>query len=181
MKTISIKTIGFLFFLSLFSLLSCSEGRDETLVLIPEGKKITIKALPAGNTTILRAKGTFFKIYSDFKHYGLDNEQVASKETTVSVYKLKQKAETLSEVFNSLGRDLNEIYLTQSQVIDFCQNNPQLLCQNGPTLYLIKENNEFFVIKMYSDNNGLQVSVDRLDDKDALFSVSNYHLVIPVI
>lgn len=177
MKTISIKAVGFLFFLSF---LSCSEGRDETLVLIPDGKKIAIEALPAGHTTIYQSRNVFFHV-SSFEYKGLENEQIASEETIVNVYKSKQKITTFSEMFNSLNSDLKKLCLTQSQIVSFCQKNSQHLCQGGPTFFLIENNNGFLVVRVHSFANGLQASFDRFEDKDPLLNVVNYHLVVPAI
>ncbi len=181
MKTISIKTIGFLFFLSLFSFLSCSKSQDEVLTLVPEGEKIIIEALPAGYSTISQAKDVFPYAGTDIEYRNINNEQKAKKETIVNIYESKKGIVSFSQVFNPLNEDLNKLCLTQGQVVNFCRKKSQHLCQGGPTFFLIKENDEFLIIKVHSFANGLIVAANLFDDNDGLSDISNYRLVVPAI
>jgi len=172
------KTINFFVCLTFLSLLSCISKKNEILTLVSDGEKLVIEALPAGNTTINRAKETFFHV-SSFEYIGLDKEQIASEETEVNVYQSTQMFTTFSEMYNSLGVDLNKLCFTQSQIINFCQKNSQYLCQGGPTFFLIKNNDKFLVVRIHSFANGLQASFDPFNDKNPLEDVSKYHLVVP--
>jgi len=137
--------------------------------------------LPAGYQTISQAKDIFPRVGSDIKYRHIDNEQIATIETVVNIYESKQSAATFSQAFSSLNEDLNKLCLTQSQIVNFCRKKSQHLCEGGPTFFLIKENNEFFVIDVYSFANGLKVGAESFDSKYALLDLSNYRIIVPEI
>lgn len=180
MKTISIKTVGFLFFLSLFSLLSCSKNQDDVLAVIFKEKKITIDSLPANYSTISSAKlKIFYDVVVDPECRNLNNEQVFSEKMEVRVYELKQNV-TLFQMFTSLSNNLNELCLTQSQIVNFCEKNFEYLRQDGfVTFFLFKENNEFFVAKVNVKFGRQTVFIHRLDYNHVWKSEHALRLVVP--
>jgi len=180
MKTISIKTIGFLFFLSLFSFLSCSKNQDEVLTVIFKEKRITIDSLPANYSTISSARlKIFYDVVFDPECHNLNNEQVFSKETEVNVYELKQNA-TLFQMFTFLSNDLDRLCLTQSQIVNFCEKNFEYLRQDGfVTFFLFKENNKFFVAKVNVKFGRQTVFIHRLDYNNIWKSEHALRLVVP--
>jgi cAMP phosphodiesterase len=70
--------------------------------------------------------------------------------------------------------------LTQSQIISFCKKHKKnLASNNAATLFLFKENNEFFVAYVCVDFDGLLVDVYRFED-DRVWSAAYAHrLVVP--
>lgn len=196
MKTISIKTIVFLFFLSFFSLLSCSEEQQKEvlapveqqksiLVLVSNENKAVVENLPSGyvKNLVTDAGGTFryYKTSSLETSWTSCDVQRASDKMTMNIYELKQNA-TFLQMFSSLNEDLNKLCLTQSQIVNFCQKNQKHLSQNGPTFFLFKEGNKFFVAKVDVFSDGLSVHVYHLENKDTwIASVYNYRVITPAI
>lgn len=159
---------------------SRNKGGKQKNILSLLSEKLIIPSLPAGWTTIARAKKTFRSfIDSDFKNWDLDNKQSASEETEVKVYELKQDV-NFSQMFNSLNTDLEKLYLTQSQIIYFCERHFENLRQDGyATFFLFKENNEFFVAEVYVNSDGLNVYVFRFEYDGVWFAEYAYRLVVP--
>lgn len=176
MKTISIKTIAFL------SFLSCSVAQDEVLNVIFKENKIIIDSLPANYSTIANAKlKIFYDVSFDSECHNLNNEQGSSRETEVKVYELKQNA-TFFQMFTSLNDDLNKLCFTQSQIVNFCEKNFEYLRQDGfVTFFLFKENNEFFVAKVNVKFGRQTVFIHRLDYNYVWKSEHALRLVAPTI
>lgn len=90
-----------------------------------------------GTETIANA-GKIFEasIHSGFKDSKLNKASVATPETVVTLYELHEGA-TLAQMFGYLGRDLQELCLTQAQVINFCKKHTQWI--GGLTFFLFKD------------------------------------------
>ncbi len=159
---------------------SRNKGGKQKNILSLLSEKLIIPSLPAGWTTIVRAKEIFRSfIDSDFKNWGLDKEQDVSEETEVKVYELKQDA-NFSQMFNSLNTDLEKLCLTQSQIIYFCERHSENLRQDGyATFFLFKENNEFFVAGVGVGSGGLGVRVYRFEGGGVWRAECAHRLVVP--
>ena len=140
------------------------------LRLISGGEKVTISACKGGkNANIYNAKKTFpGYIDSDFKDYGINVPQPATKETDVAVYEMYNKNADFETLFGSLGTDLKSLaFESQEQIETFCQENKQWLRTDGyETFFLFAENvggeENFFVADVGWDSGELGVYVHRL-------------------
>lgn len=132
------------------------------LKLISGADELKIPAT-TGKATLVKAKNTFCSgIDSDFKNWGTDKAGVAKEEAQVSVYELVRHAR-FAEMFNSLSTDLDELCLTQDQIIEFCKTHTSWLRKKGyGTFFLFKVNNEFFVCRVRVYGDGLCAYVNRL-------------------
>jgi len=198
------KTAQFFIYLSCLYLLSCSGGQQKNdlsskerqkeiltseeqqnkiLTLIPSQSKIIIESLPAGyvKNLVTNASETFryYRSSNLNMDWSSGGEQKASEEILVDVYELKQNA-TFSTMFKFLNSELDKLCLTQSQIVYFCQKNSTHLSQEGPTFFLFKENNKFFVAQVNVFSDGLQVHVYDFNYKDIwIANVYDYRLVVP--
>jgi hypothetical protein len=139
------------------------EPKSSMLKLISAGEKIMIEALD-GKATIAEAK-KIFKSYldSDFKNWGLNKSGSATAETLVDINEIVEDGNFV-QIFTALNSDLNKIVMTQAQIIRFCEKHPTLLRQDGnATFFLIKENDEYFVVSVVVFSDGLDVRVRRLE------------------
>ncbi|MEI7452238.1 MAG: hypothetical protein WCK37_03485 [Candidatus Falkowbacteria bacterium] len=117
----------------------------------------------------------------DFKKFRLNNNNQPTKETFVYEFELTVDAKFV-EVFNSLNSDLDKLVMTQAQIICFCEKYPNRLRQGGDgksTIFLIKKDNEYFVVGVCVDSGGLYVFVRRFIDEVVLFATDLHHVVVP--
>jgi len=138
--------------------------------------------LPAcdGKDYIAKAEDTFKSwIDGDFKNWGLDKAGSKTKETLLEVREITENG-TFNDIFGSLGEDLDKLVMTQSQIISFCGKHPTLLRQEGyATFFLIKENDEYFVVDVDVNSDGLYAGVGRLEDDRVWDGVYRHRLVVP--
>ena len=72
----------------------------------------------------------------------------------VDVYEMNQNAR-FPKIFGSFGRELNVLIFTQDQVIEFCTKYPRKLRTGSyGTFFLLKEGNNFFVARVYFNDDG---------------------------
>lgn len=149
------------------------------LRLISEYEDIIIPACD-GSATLAQAKETFLSyIDSDLKNWGLDKAGIATEKTTVQVYELVKDA-TFAQMFGSIGVDLDKLCLTQHQIKTFCEKHTKWLRTNGDaTLFLFKEEGQFFVADVRVYSNGLGVLVLRFGDEHVWIADYWHRLVVP--
>ncbi|NLT51502.1 MAG: hypothetical protein GXX85_11345, partial [Ignavibacteria bacterium] len=164
---------------SLFEENKTSKENPSITQLISSNEKLMIEALD-GKTHIAGAKNVFKSyIDSDFKNFGLNQPGLATAETLVDVSAIVENA-TFTQIFTSITTDLDKLVLTQNQIIRFCEKHPTWLRQDGyGTFFLIKENNEYFVVSVYVYSNGLLVIVLRLVSFIVWFGVYRHRVVSP--
>ncbi len=154
-----------------------SVGGTSITRLIESG--IMIEALD-GKAYISNAKNTFKSgIGSNLKNWKLDQKGNATEETLLDIHEIVEDAR-FSQIFSSINPDLDKLVMTQSQIIRFCEKHPTLLRQEGyATFFLIKENDEYFVVRVYVYSDGLRVYVDRFEDDSVWLGVSRRRVVSP--
>jgi len=164
---------------SLFEENKTSKENPSITQLISSNEKLMIEALD-GKTHIAGAKNVFKSyIDSDFKNFGLNQPGLATAETLVDVSEIVENA-TFTQIFTSITTDLDKLVLTQNQIIRFCEKHPTWLRQDGyGTFFLIKENNEYFVVSVYVYSDGLRVIVLRLVSFIVWFGVYRHRVVSP--
>jgi len=144
------------------------------LSLISGGSTLTLKAL-RGKRLIYKAKNTFKSFpVADFVNWGINKPDIATPETTINVHEMVANG-TFLDIFRSLPGTWNQKWLSQDQVIEFCESLPDWLRQSGnATFFLIKkdenkpidENNpedNLVVVLVHVCSDGLVVSVSRLE------------------
>jgi hypothetical protein len=118
-----------------------------------------------GSQTIAKA-GKFFTGYLDlnFKKWGTNVSSHSTKETKVEVHELIKDG-NFAEIYGSLSTNLDNLCLTQPQIIQFVEKHKQWLLADGyGTFFLFKANGEFFVACVgVGSDGGLLVVVLRFD------------------
>jgi hypothetical protein len=128
---------------------------------------------------INEAKDTFKNwIDSDFKNWNL-NSKTSSKETKVSVYEITKDG-TFEDIFSWFNyNSLDELVMTQGQIIEFCKNHKEELGQNWYNFFLIKENGEYFVVLVSVYSDGLSVYVNRLEHDSVWHAGFRHRVFVP--
>jgi len=145
---------------------STIESGESVLAPLPLHEAMIIEEIIDSKLTIANANSTFKAgIGSNFKNLGLDKSSINTKEIKIKPFELRRDAE-LGEIFNSFRNSLDELCITQAQIIKFCEKYPNELYKYGANLFLIKENNEYFVVFVSVSSDGLSVRVYRLGRDD---------------
>ncbi|OIO30949.1 hypothetical protein AUJ77_01250 [Candidatus Nomurabacteria bacterium CG1_02_43_90] len=151
--------------------------QNPPLRLLSSSETIVIPACN-GTQTLAQAKQAFPSgIDADFKNWGLDTRGSATEETAVSVYELCEGA-TSTRIFGTLGTDLNDVCLTQHQIIKFCEENRKWL-RLAHTIFLFRAEGNFFVA--HAGDNGLRIHVRRLGHIDVWNIARAHRVVVPLL
>ncbi|MFA6995057.1 MAG: hypothetical protein WC249_01455 [Patescibacteria group bacterium] len=140
------------------------ELKPSILRLISNGQTLTLKALD-GQRLIYNSKKTF-KSYIDqnFVDWDLNKTGVATPETLVQVHEIVDNG-TFIDIFSSIPGNWNQKWLSQNQVIDFCETLPDWLIQNRhATMFLVKKDENKSVDEDNPQENLVVVNVDVLSD-----------------
>lgn len=151
-----------------------AQTRPNILRLISGDQQIVIRAT-SGKRAIARATGIFtWGIDSDFKKWKLDVSGEEKPETPVEVHEMLVDRD-FKTIFAGLGRELDDLCLTQEQIIAFVEDHKKWLRKEGfATFFLFKVNTEFFVagVLLNSDERpsvyARQFSYDLVWDGDGL-------------
>lgn len=134
-----------------------------------------------GKEILVDAKNVFTGYLDpDFSNLGTNKPSKATRDATVAIYKT-QKGTTFVEMFGSLG-ELNNLTLTQGQIIEFCRTHSDKLRQNGEaTFFLFEVEGKCFVVdvRVYERKNALEAYVDRSDNNHPWSAYSQLWLVVP--
>lgn len=161
------------------SLIERVETKFSILKLISGGKEIMIESSD-GKLCISENKKLFQSYISpDFKNWELNKPGLVTVETLLDVYEMT-KDTTLFQMFKSLNSDLDKLVMTQNQIVCFCKKHPIWLHQDGyANFFLIKENNNFFVVSVYVCPISLRVYVNHLRN-DSIWNASfRRRLIVP--
>jgi hypothetical protein len=127
--------------------------------------------------TLANATDVFASINSALKKY----KGVATNEDRVAVYELVKNA-TFSQIFSSLSNNLNNLCLTQGQIIDFVKKYRKWLYRTNSyvTYFLSKSDNNFFVVSIVlRSGDWVEVDVYRFEDSTIWCATDRRRLVIP--
>lgn len=145
---------------------------------ISQGCFLNIAALD-GQTTIVQAKHIFeSSIDSDFEALGFDKPGEATPDTAFKVYELIKDGK-FPDILSSVSSNLDELVVTQHQIVRFCEKYRKWLCQDFATFFLTKEGGKYFVIGVGVRSNGLRVNLHKFRDKDDRKARCRYRFVIP--
>lgn len=156
-----------------------NQVKNNFLRLISSTEELIIEALD-GKAIIAEAEKVF-KAYisSGFRNCNLNNSGKATEETAVAVYEMTANA-TFVQMFGSLADNLDQLVMSQSQIIRFCEKYPDWLRQDGyATFFLIKESGAYFVVYVDVRGDGLRVFVYHLEYDGVWFAEIRRRLVTP--
>lgn len=113
--------------------------RDDILRLISGDHALALKALD-GSRLIYKAKNTFASsIDSSFVNWGLNKNGIATPQTMIRVDEMTG-AGGFVDIFQSLHGTWNQKWVSQNQVIEFCEGLPNWLRQaEVATMFLCKK------------------------------------------
>lgn len=167
-----------------------SRVKVSILRLISDRRTLTIKALD-GQRLIYNSEKTF-KSYIDpnFVDWNLNKTGVATLETPVQVHEMVDNG-TFMDIFSPMPGNWNQKWLSQNQVIDFCETMSNWLTQNRHgTMFLVKKDENkpidednpqknLVVVDMRSFVDGLYVAVSRLEFDGVWRGVCRHRVVSP--
>jgi hypothetical protein len=156
-----------------------AKASPSILQLISGGENLMIEAQD-GKAYIAEAKNTFKGyIDGDFENWKLNKAGLATPETQIDVQEMTGDGKFV-QIFTAITADLDKIVMSQNQIIRFCEKYPTWLRQEGySTIFLIKENGEYFVVRVDVSPDGLGVSVSRLEFDDVLSGGYRRRVVSP--
>ena len=158
--------------------------------LISDGHILSIKALD-GKRLIYNSKKTFKSyIDSNFVNWNLNKSGVATAETPVQVQEIFQDG-TFMDIFVALPGTWNQKWVSQNQIIEFCETLPDWLRQGGyATMFLVKKDenkpvdeadpqDNLVVVYVFVHSDGLNVYVHRLENDYVCYGESRHRVVSP--
>lgn len=107
----------------------------------------------SGTRRIYNATRMFSYISEQFSQY-VSQKEFACLVTAVSVYEMTRSA-SYYQVFNSFKTVLDNVCLTQHQILNFIVLHRKWLQKSGSTLFLFKGNAGYFVARVVSYEGGL--------------------------
>lgn len=163
--------------------------RQGVLRLISGGRELRLRELK-GSRYIIKSRETFKSyIDPDFEKLGNRNG-AATPKTLIQVHEMVANG-TVMDMFGSIPGTWEEKWLSQDQVVEFCQSLYPWLRQDGyGTFFLIRKDerkpvNEahpeenLAVVRVYLDPNGLKASLLRLESDAKWFGEMRHHVVSP--
>jgi len=160
------------------------------LRLISGENSLTLKALK-GKRLIYNSKRTFKSfIDQNFVNWNMNKKGIATPETSVQVHEMVQNG-TFMDIFRTLPGTWNQKWLSQDQIIEFCETLPNWLRQEGSATFFLTKKDEsklinedkpednLVVVYVYVFDDGLDVFVYRLEDDDVWCGESRHRVVSP--
>ncbi len=160
--------------------------------IINYNRKLVIKIL-AGEATIANARQVF-KVFidDDFNKWGLNKPGIATKEICVDVYENVSDG-NFWEIFQALPGTWDQKWLSQNQIIDFCEMLSFCLRrEEHSTMFLIKGDEKLpinkdipqenlFVVQVRVRPGGLHVRLSQLTNRALWHGTSAHRIVVPQI
>ena len=134
-----------------------------------------------GQRTLAKAKKLFTGFLDgDFANWGTDVPGEAKPKTPFEVFELVKDG-TFAQVFGAFGVALDELCLSQDQIITFVEDHANLLHPKGwATFFLFKVDEEFFVVRVRRVGGGqLKADVRRLSYDGVWPAVDRQRFVVP--
>lgn len=161
------------------------QKKSAYLRLISGEETISISACAGGETANLAHAQKTFKgfVDSDFKSWGLNKPQPATKKINVDVYEMYNKDGDFKTIFGSLSTDFKSLaFESQEQIEKFCQENKKWLRTDGyGTFFLFTEEvdgeDKVFVASVIWHAGKLLVYVNHLS-YDNVWNASDAHRVV---
>lgn len=143
-------------------------------------KYITTIKLPKTPAKLISESDIFLWIDPDFKSYGLSKSTNTSKPTDCSVYEL-DKDGSFKDIYARFPWGLDDMVMTQGQVLEFVKDNKDLL-SDFATFFLLKEGKEgkeFFVAHVRRDVGELGAGVDHFERERVWRALYRCRFVLP--
>ena len=139
----------------------------------------TISLDETDGSEIINGSPVFDFISSTFKYWGLDFFSNPTKKMNVCVYQIIRDG-TFKDFFSELSNILNDLVLTQSQIIQFVRKNKIWLAPIGYTFFTLKSREDFFLadVKLYHANE-LRVLANQFSYDKALCVKDRHWIVVP--
>jgi len=162
----------------------------EGILRLISDQALNIKALD-GNRFIYNSKQTF-KSYIDpsFVNWNLNKAGIATDKTKVQVHEMIGNG-TFIDIFSSMPGAWSQKWLSQDQIIEFCETLPYWLRQKGLATFFLTKKDEnkpidenkpednLVVILVSVRSGGLSVRVRRLEDGDVWDGEYRHRVVSP--
>lgn len=154
---------------------------------ISEGTELKLKALD-GNRLISKQGKAFIPYFNEL--WEINKLGVATSETPILVHEIVGDG-TFMDIFSSVPGIWAEKWLSQDQVIEFCESLPDWLFQEGyGTFFLIKKKENkpidetkpeenLAVVYVYVFSGDLYVRVYRLEDGSVWRGDDRHHVASP--
>jgi len=163
--------------------------KEENLILrlLHGAESLELKASD-GSRLIYQSADSFSFLDENFVKLGLTKKGIATAETKVQVREMVSNGDFIT-IFKSLSGSWDQKCLTQNQIIDFCEQLPEWLRQDGyATFFLCKINDKkkvdeknpqknLVVVYVRVNADGLHVYVNRLEN-DRVWSASDLRRVV---
>jgi len=155
--------------------------KSNLLNLLYENERIILPML-CGRRTIHEDREVVNIFFKDDKFKGLDKREHKTLETEVVFYSLKERA-SFDEIFYSLSYNLDDLCLTQHQILEICARYQKYLKLNYATFFLIKKKrflrkSKYHVVFVGRHSGRLDAGVCNFEDKHP-WMPDNFYLVIP--
>ncbi len=147
--------------------------------ILPGAENLIIGST-TGERTIAKAKALFAGyIAPDFKNWKTDVSGEERGKTSVEVRELVKDA-TYAQMLGDIGRKIDDLVLTQDQIITFIETHRSWLPTGGyATFFPFKVNDEVFVAYvLVFDDGRLKVFASRLLDGHVWPSVYRFRVVV---
>lgn len=134
----------------------------------------------SGKRTIASSTGVFSHIDPDFTNYGCNVVANATDATPTEVYELTKNG-TFAAIFGDFGRNLDDLCLTEDQIVSFVENHPRHLRTGGyGTFFLFKVDGAYFIAGVRLDSDvRWGVDVYRFSDDDVWGARGRHRVVVP--
>ena len=136
----------------------------------------------SGKRLVLKSESIFNSfIDSDFKNWDLENWEEGRPEIDFLICEI-DKDTPFPQMFTKINSNLEELVVTQDQIIYFCEKYPGKINRDGcQVFFLIKRDKEYFVVGVSRtpNPNNLAVFVYRIDREVPIYARYHHRLVIP--
>lgn len=150
------------------------------LKLISTSEGVSVGATK-GDETLASAYDVFTYIDSNFKDWGCDKAEQATKEMNVEVYEQIEDAD-YQKIFGSFGQNLDRLCLTTAQIKGFVVNNAKDFMLEGDVWtyfrFLFKVGNEFFIADARVHAGGKRDVRVRRFSYDGVCYAENHHRIV---
>ena len=155
-------------------------SNNSILRLVSGNEPIVICATVGANITASATDVFSWFLYPDFKNCDAQAAGEPTPDTSVEVYE-RVKDGDFKTIFGSLGRNLDELCLTQEQIIAFVRDHEKWLRTDGyTTFFLLKVGGEFFVARMrHARDSGLKADVVNFPYEDKWCGPDHHRVVVP--
>lgn len=148
--------------------------------LISDGNEIVIRPTN-GQNTIAKADSVFKAgIDSDFLKYKSKIGDKPTKKMKVQVFEQTHDTK-LPQIFGDFGQKMDQLCMTQDQIISFIENHDKWLSRNGwGTFFLFKIGAQHFVASVNRNTEGFYVYLFRLfNGGHTLLAKDEHRIVVP--